>query len=49
MALRVTEMSNGITEKLDASDETGMLRMLRQTDAQIFAGWFVSSLHPRRL
>jgi hypothetical protein len=39
MATRVTELSNVITASLDAETPRGMLRLLRQTDSQVFKGW----------
>ena len=32
---RITELSNVITARLDAATPAGMLRLLRQTDAQV--------------
>ena len=41
MAVRITELPNTITSTLDAETPTGMLRLLRQTDAQVHSGWGV--------
>lgn len=38
-ALRVTECPNYVTQNLDVSSPEEVVRMFRQTDAQIFAGW----------
>ena len=35
----VTETANELTMDLDVVDPLGVVRLLRQTDAQIFAGW----------
>ncbi|MDX2177830.1 MAG: hypothetical protein SF028_15315 [Candidatus Sumerlaeia bacterium] len=35
----VTELSNPLTEQLDTASPEGFARLLRQADAQIFAGW----------
>lgn len=32
-------MSNNLTEGIDVTSNTGIVRMLRQSDAQVFAGW----------
>jgi N-acetylmuramic acid 6-phosphate (MurNAc-6-P) etherase len=35
----ITEKSNPLTEDLDVVGSRGILRLLRQSDAQVFAGW----------
>ena len=35
----VTETANELTQELDLADADGILRLLRQADAQIWAGW----------
>ncbi len=35
----VTELSNELTLDLDLADSMGIARLLRQSDAQLFAGW----------
>lgn len=37
----VTESQNPLTLSIDAADPVGMVRLLRQSDAQMFAGWDV--------
>jgi hypothetical protein len=37
--LRVTETANELTNELDAVGPKGIVRLLRQTDQQLFAGW----------
>jgi hypothetical protein len=39
MAVRVTETANELTNELDAVGAEGIVRLLRQTDQQLFAGW----------
>jgi len=39
MSRSITELSNPLTRSIDAVDPTGILRLLRQSDAQLFAGW----------
>ena len=36
---RVTELSNAFTTTLDALSSLGMVRSLKQADAQVFSGW----------
>eukprot|EP00047_Mylnosiga_fluctuans_P014772 m.41046 g.41046 ORF g.41046 m.41046 type:complete len:580 (+) comp5649_c0_seq1:190-1929(+) len=36
---RITERENELTLSIDACDAAGIVRTLRQTDAQLFAGW----------
>jgi len=40
----ITELPNALTQDLDLADARGIVRLLRQCDAQVFAGWgpFVS-------
>jgi len=35
----VTEMNNALTQNIDSADSRGMLRLLRQSDAQLFSGF----------
>lgn len=35
----ITELANEITNEIDIVDATGIVRLLRQTDAQMFYGW----------
>jgi hypothetical protein len=35
----VTEQTNPLTQDLDIAGARGIIRLLRQTDAQIFSGW----------
>lgn len=35
----VTEKPNSLTEDLDVAGSRGIVRLLRQSDAQVFAGW----------
>lgn len=35
----VTEKPNALTEDLDVVGSRGIVRLLRQSDAQVFAGW----------
>ena len=35
----VTELENELTNEIDLVDAIGIVRLLRQTDAQIFYGW----------
>lgn len=37
--MRVTEMKNSLTEGIDVASNTGIARLLRQSDAQVFSGW----------
>eukprot|EP00762_Andalucia_godoyi_P000911 ANDGO_03845.mRNA.1 N-acetylmuramic acid 6-phosphate etherase len=37
--LRITEQSNVLTSNIDVCDTIGVLRLLRQSDAQLFAGF----------
>ena len=38
-SLPVTELSNELTDEIDAQNAVGFARTLRATDGQIFAGW----------
>ena len=35
----ITETANSLTAELDAASPLGLVRLLRQSDAQLFAGW----------
>jgi N-acetylmuramic acid 6-phosphate (MurNAc-6-P) etherase len=37
--MRVTEMNNSLTESIDVASTVGIVRMLRQSDSQVFSGW----------
>lgn len=37
--LRITEMSNELTDRLDELSPEEIVRVLRQTDQQLFVGW----------
>lgn len=39
MATRITELPNELTANIDSVDAAGIVRLLRQSDAQLFAGW----------
>ena len=39
MSIPVTERSNELTELLDEASPSGIVRLLRGTDAQLFAGY----------
>ena len=36
---RVTELANELTTHLDSVSPEGLVRLLRQSDAQLFSGW----------
>ena len=38
-ALPFTERANEITDEIDTADAEGIIRILRQTDAQVYEGW----------
>ena len=37
--IRITETPNELTNALDEVDAVGIVRLLRQTDTQLFSGW----------
>jgi N-acetylmuramic acid 6-phosphate (MurNAc-6-P) etherase len=39
MPLSVTETANSLTSELDMASPLGIVRLLRQSDAQLFSGW----------
>ncbi len=39
LAMPITEMSNSLTSEIDLVSSEGMVRLLRQSDAQLFSGF----------